>query len=69
VLTPRNPNRFAICGADEYARVYDVRNYNWDASSNDDWPVDSFSPHHLIGNDRVHITDLVLIGSFCTSTS
>jgi len=58
VIDPRNPNCFAIGGSDEYARVYDIRNYHWDASSNEDRPVDSFSPHHLIGNDRVSITGL-----------
>ncbi|KAH9322174.1 hypothetical protein KI387_016813, partial [Taxus chinensis] len=57
-IDPRNPNCFAIGGSDEYARVYDIRNYKWDASSNEDCPVNSFSPRHLIGNDRVHITGL-----------
>uniref|UniRef100_A0A0C9RQP4 TSA: Wollemia nobilis Ref_Wollemi_Transcript_1530_1974 transcribed RNA sequence n=1 Tax=Wollemia nobilis TaxID=56998 RepID=A0A0C9RQP4_9CONI len=57
-IDPRNPNCFAIGGSDEYARVYDIRKYRWDASSNEDRPVNSFSPSHLIGNDSVHITDL-----------
>jgi hypothetical protein len=58
VIDPRSPNCFAIGGSDEYARVYDIHNYHWDASSNEDRPIDSFSPHHLIGNDRVNITGL-----------
>eukprot|EP01018_Ginkgo_biloba_P013353 Gb_31451 [translate_table: standard] len=56
VIDPRNPNCFAIGGSDEYARVYDIRNYRWDASTNEDKPVDSFAPQHLVGNDHVHIT-------------
>lgn len=58
VIDPTNPNYLAVGGSDEYARVYDIRNYNWDASSNEFCPVDSFSPQHLIGNDHVHITGL-----------
>ncbi|KAF3791362.1 DDB1- and CUL4-associated factor 8 [Nymphaea thermarum] len=58
VIDPHNPNHFTVAGFDEYARVYDVRNYQCDASSNRDRPLDTFSPNHLIGNDNVHITGL-----------
>ncbi|XP_057863471.1 uncharacterized protein LOC131071585 isoform X2 [Cryptomeria japonica] len=58
IIDPRNPNCFATGGSDEYARLYDIRNYQWDASSNKDNPINSFSPHHLIGNGHVHITGL-----------
>ncbi|XP_010253513.1 PREDICTED: DDB1- and CUL4-associated factor 8-like isoform X1 [Nelumbo nucifera] len=58
VIDPRNPNYFSIGGSDEYARVYDIRNYQWDASSNSDRPVNTFCPHHLIGYNGVHITGL-----------
>ncbi|KAH9331597.1 hypothetical protein KI387_003705, partial [Taxus chinensis] len=58
VIDPTNPNYFAIGGSDEYARVYDIRTHNWDASSNEDCPVGLFCPQHLVGNDHVHITGL-----------
>ncbi|KAF8395010.1 hypothetical protein HHK36_018949 [Tetracentron sinense] len=58
VIDPRNPNYFAVGGCDEYARVYDIRNYRWDASSNIDKPVNTFCPHHLIRINNVHITGL-----------
>ncbi|XP_010244992.1 PREDICTED: DDB1- and CUL4-associated factor 8-like [Nelumbo nucifera] len=57
VIDPQNPNYFAVGGSDEYARVYDIRKYQWDASSNSDTPVNTFCPHHLIGSN-VHITGL-----------
>ncbi|XP_052177374.1 uncharacterized protein LOC127791499 [Diospyros lotus] len=58
VIDPRNPNYFAVGGSDEYARIYDIRKYGWDASSNLDAPVNSFCPHHLIENHDVRITAL-----------
>ncbi|XP_058098302.1 uncharacterized protein LOC131243172 isoform X2 [Magnolia sinica] len=58
VIDPRNPNYFAVGGFDEYARVYDIRNYQLDASSISDRPVNAFSPRHLMGTDNVHITGL-----------
>ncbi|WCJ41117.1 DDB1- and CUL4-associated factor 8 [Euphorbia peplus] len=57
-IDPRNPNYFAVGGSDEYARVYDIRKYNWDASNNSDSPVNTFCPCHLIGIKSVHITGL-----------
>ncbi|KAA8543991.1 hypothetical protein F0562_021832 [Nyssa sinensis] len=58
VIDPRNPNYFALGGSDEYARLYDIRQYQWDASSNLDRPVNTFCPHHLIDRHDVHITGL-----------
>ncbi|KAL6982282.1 hypothetical protein U1Q18_049347, partial [Sarracenia purpurea var. burkii] len=58
VIDPRNPNYFAVGGSDEYARVYDIRKYTWDASSNLDSPVNTFCPRHLIDTHNVHITSL-----------
>eukprot|EP01018_Ginkgo_biloba_P017067 Gb_09135 [translate_table: standard] len=53
-----DPNYFSIGGSDEYAHVYDIRKHQWDASTNEDCPVDSFCHQHLIGNDNVNITGL-----------
>ncbi|KAF8397628.1 hypothetical protein HHK36_016548 [Tetracentron sinense] len=58
VIDPRNPNYFAIGGSDAYARVYDIRNYQRDASSSSDRPVNIFCPRHLIKTENVHITGL-----------
>jgi len=58
VIDPRNPNYFSVGGFDEYARVYDIRQYQSDASIGSDRPVDTFAPRHLIGSDNVHITAL-----------
>eukprot|EP00252_Welwitschia_mirabilis_P013670 TRINITY_DN3006_c0_g1_i3.p1 TRINITY_DN3006_c0_g1~~TRINITY_DN3006_c0_g1_i3.p1 ORF type:complete len:398 (+),score=60.75 TRINITY_DN3006_c0_g1_i3:258-1451(+) len=58
VIDPRNPSYFTVGGSDEFARVYDIRMYDWGGSSNVIKPVNSFSPYHLIGNDSVHITGL-----------
>ncbi|KAF6134790.1 hypothetical protein GIB67_002191 [Kingdonia uniflora] len=58
VIDPRKPNYFAVGGYDRYARVYDIRRYQWDASSSLDTPVDTFSPQHLIGTGNIHITGL-----------
>nr|CAD1834463.1 unnamed protein product [Ananas comosus var. bracteatus] len=58
VIDPRNPNYFSLGGFDEYARIYDIRNYHIDALSSSDRPVDIFCPRHLIGSDNAHITGL-----------
>ncbi|KAK1261274.1 hypothetical protein QJS04_geneDACA001290 [Acorus gramineus] len=57
-IDPRNPNLFVIGGSDEYARLYDIRKYELDGSSNHDRPVDCFCPCHLIGDKEVGITGL-----------
>lgn len=58
VIDPRNPNYFAVGGSDEYARLYDFRNCQWDSSSNSDRPVNTFCPRHLIRSGNVHISAL-----------
>ncbi|XP_043700622.1 DDB1- and CUL4-associated factor 8 [Telopea speciosissima] len=58
VIDPRNPNYFAVGGSNEYARVYDIRNCQWDSSSKADRPVNTFCPRHLIKTESVHITAL-----------
>ncbi|XP_012077700.1 DDB1- and CUL4-associated factor 8 isoform X1 [Jatropha curcas] len=57
-IDPRNPNLFAVAGSDEYTRLYDIRMYNWDGSSEFDRPTDCFCPPHLIGDEEVGITGL-----------
>ncbi|XP_072993194.1 uncharacterized protein [Typha latifolia] len=57
-IDPRNPNLFAIAGTDNYARVYDIRKYNWDGSSDSGCPTNFFCPPHLIGRDINGITGL-----------
>ncbi|OMO53473.1 hypothetical protein COLO4_36723 [Corchorus olitorius] len=56
-IDPRNPNLFAIAGSDEYARLYDIRKYKWDASTDFGQPTDHFCPPHLI-DEYVGITGL-----------
>lgn len=63
VMDPRNPNYFAVGGSDEYARVYDIRMYQMDASHNTDRPINTFCPHHLIETHDVHITALAYSSS------
>ncbi|KAL8516111.1 hypothetical protein ACS0TY_014694 [Phlomoides rotata] len=58
VIDPRNPNYFAVGGADAYARVYDIRKYQANASTKEGSPVNTFCPNHLIKSDNVHITAL-----------
>ncbi|OAY52276.1 DDB1- and CUL4-associated factor 8 isoform X2 [Manihot esculenta] len=57
-IDPRNPNLFAVAGTDEYTRVYDVRMYKWDGSTEFGRPTDYFCPPHLIGDEQVGITGL-----------
>ncbi|KAB2045900.1 hypothetical protein ES319_D01G194800v1 [Gossypium barbadense] len=57
-IDPRNPNLFAVAGSDEYTRLYDVRKYKWDGSTDFGQPTDYFCPSHLIGDDQVGITGL-----------
>ncbi|GAV86597.1 WD40 domain-containing protein [Cephalotus follicularis] len=57
-IDPRNPNLFAVAGSDEYTRLYDIRKYEWDGSSDFGQPADYFCPPHLIGDEQVGITGL-----------
>ncbi|KAB2088101.1 hypothetical protein ES319_A04G151600v1 [Gossypium barbadense] len=57
-IDPRNPNLFAVAGSDEYTRLYDIRKYKWDGSTDFGQPTDYFCPAHLIGDDQVGITGL-----------
>ncbi|KAF3772810.1 DDB1- and CUL4-associated factor 8 [Nymphaea thermarum] len=57
-IDPRNPNLFAIGGSDVYARLYDVRKYKWEGSTDEIQPTDRFCLTHLIGNDDVGTTGL-----------
>ncbi|XP_031382206.1 DDB1- and CUL4-associated factor 8-like isoform X2 [Punica granatum] len=57
-IDPRNPNLFAVAGSDEYARLYDVRKYKWDGSSDLSQPIDHFCPPHLINSAQIGITGL-----------
>ncbi|XP_074312885.1 uncharacterized protein LOC141648254 isoform X2 [Silene latifolia] len=57
-IDPRSPNLFAVGGSDEYTRVYDIRSYKWDGSTDFDKPVNYYCPEHLVGNDDVGITGL-----------
>ncbi|KAF4373981.1 hypothetical protein CsatB_005140 [Cannabis sativa] len=55
---PRNPNLFAVGGSDEFTRLYDIRNYKWDGSSDFGQPANYFCPPELIDNENVGITGL-----------
>ncbi|KAE8663518.1 putative UDP-Glycosyltransferase superfamily protein [Hibiscus syriacus] len=57
-IDPRNPNLFAVAGSDEFTRLYDIRKYKWDGSTDFGQPTDCFCPPHLIGDDLVEITGL-----------
>ncbi|XP_027088148.2 uncharacterized protein [Coffea arabica] len=57
-INPRNPNLFSVAGADEFARLYDIRKYKWNESTDFGQPVDFFCPTHLRGDKRVGITGL-----------
>lgn len=58
VIDPRSPNHLAVGGSDEYARVYDIRKFLWDESSNPDTPVNLFCPNHLMKTRDIRITGL-----------
>ncbi|CAI9104766.1 OLC1v1003521C1 [Oldenlandia corymbosa var. corymbosa] len=57
-VDPRNPNLFSVAGADEFARLFDVRKYNWNGSPEFGQPVDFFCPTHLLGDEHISITGL-----------
>ncbi|KAI3441187.1 uncharacterized protein J3R85_002429 [Psidium guajava] len=57
-IDPRNPNLFVIGGSDEYARLYDIRNYEGNGSHNFGQSANYFCPSHLIGDAHVGITGL-----------
>lgn len=57
-IDPRNPNLFAVGGSNAYARVYDIRRYKWDGSSDFGNPSDCYCPPHLMDNKSVGITGL-----------
>ncbi|XP_038694294.1 DDB1- and CUL4-associated factor 8-like isoform X1 [Tripterygium wilfordii] len=57
-IDPRNPNLFVVAGSDEYTRLYDIRKYKWNGSSDFGLPADHFCPPHLINDDEVGITGL-----------
>lgn len=57
-IDPRNPNLFAVGGLDPFARLYDIRRYKWDGSSDFGRPVDVFCPMHLTDDENVGITGL-----------
>ncbi|KAJ8452956.1 hypothetical protein Cgig2_014719 [Carnegiea gigantea] len=57
-IDPRNPNLFAVGGSDEYARLYDIRRYKWDGSTDFGQPINYYSPDHLVANKIVGITGI-----------
>ncbi|KAH1099140.1 hypothetical protein J1N35_016061 [Gossypium stocksii] len=57
-IDPSNPNLFAVGGSDEYTRLYDLRKYKSDDSTDFGLPFDCFCPRHLIGEYQVGITGL-----------
>ncbi|KAJ1296402.1 hypothetical protein BS78_01G297500 [Paspalum vaginatum] len=57
-IDPRNSNLFAVGGSNAYARVYDIRKYKWDGSSDFGNPSDCYCPPHLVNNKSVGITGL-----------
>ncbi|XVE93914.1 hypothetical protein REPUB_Repub01dG0235300 [Reevesia pubescens] len=57
-IDPRNPNLFAVAGSDKYTRLYDIRKYKWDGSTDFGQPTNYFCPPHLTGDDQVGITGL-----------
>ncbi|WCJ39933.1 DDB1- and CUL4-associated factor 8 [Euphorbia peplus] len=57
-IDPRNPNLFAVAGSDEYTRLYDIRMYKWDGSTEFGRPTNHFCPPHLLGDEQVGITGL-----------
>lgn len=57
-IDPRNANLFVVAGSDEYTRLYDIRKYKWDGSTDFGQPADYFCPPKLIGDEQVGITGL-----------
>ncbi|CAL5341338.1 unnamed protein product [Camellia sinensis] len=57
-IDPRNPNLFAVAGSDAYTRLYDIRKYKWDGSTDFGQPTDYFCPPHLTTDEDVGITGL-----------
>lgn len=57
-IDPRKPYLFAVAGSDEFARIFDIRKYKWDGSTDFGQPVDYFCPPHLVGDENVGITGL-----------
>lgn len=57
-IDPRNPNLFAVAGSDEFTRLYDIRKYKWDGSTDFGQPANCFCPPHLVGDEQVGITGL-----------
>lgn len=57
-IDPRNPNLFVVAGSDEYARLYDIRKYKGEGSTDFGQPADCYCPPHLIGDEQVGITGL-----------
>ncbi|CAH9079236.1 unnamed protein product [Cuscuta epithymum] len=57
-IDPRNSNLFAVAGSDEYARLFDLRNFKFGSSDIYGQPVDFFCPSHLVGDHGVSITGL-----------
>jgi len=57
-IDPRNPNLFAVGGSDEYARLYDIRRYKWDGSTDCGRPINYYCPEHLVANKIVGITGI-----------
>ncbi|KAH6824350.1 Transducin/WD40 repeat-like superfamily protein, partial [Perilla frutescens var. hirtella] len=57
-IDPRNPNLFAVGGSDPFARVYDIRKYKLNGSSEFGLPVDFFCPIHIVDDESVGVTGL-----------
>ncbi|KAL3539111.1 hypothetical protein ACH5RR_002477 [Cinchona calisaya] len=57
-IDPRNPNLFSVAGEDEFARLFDIRKYKCDGSTDFGQPVEYFCPRHLRGDKLVGITGL-----------
>lgn len=57
-IDPRNPNFFAVGGSDQFARLFDIRKYKWDGSTEFGQPINFFCPPHLVGDENVGITGL-----------
>ncbi|KAI4318567.1 hypothetical protein MLD38_032253 [Melastoma candidum] len=57
-IDPRDPNLLAVAGSSEYARVYDIRKYKWNGSSDMGKPVNFFCPLNLVGDEHMGITGL-----------